>query len=122
MSLIAGILYFILNMLYIEKYSKHQRKGTGLDLTNIKGDRHAREQDKKNGSGQLVIGSDPSEKYYDGGGYIGPCDVNKFTDVPLDEETPETNAKFIKNENKNSVANRNKNNNKNNKSIANSSV
>ena len=105
MSLVAGVLYFIVNMLYIEKYSKHQRKGKGLDLANIKGDRHAREQREINGTSSQPIKDSQLDPYCDGGAYIGPCDVNKFTDVPLDEETPESKTKFTKH-----LTNRNKRN------------
>jgi len=84
MSLLGAILYFIINMSYIEKYSKFQRKTSGLDLNDIRGDRHKRalEEEKEGKGGDTV----------DSGSYIGPCDVN-FTDIPLDEETPPNKSK-----------------------------
>jgi MFS family permease len=68
-SLVGAILYSLINVLYLRK---HSIAGKGLDINNLNN------ADPNHNHTEVV---DPAVVYYD-----GPLEVNKFTDIPLDEE------------------------------------
>jgi len=80
-SLVTAVLYEFVNLVYLRK---HSIAGKGLDINNLNGDPNH----NKGGGGsygeKAIHPGDGVESA--GGGFVGPLDVNKFTDIPLDEE------------------------------------
>ncbi|CAG7728392.1 unnamed protein product [Allacma fusca] len=113
-ALISSVLYFILNMAYIRRHTRvhygldiNNLRGLKSEetlgvppnagivsvVTSLDNSNHGNSTDAENPASvpkseidDTVLSSGDSGTQKLNGGYIGPCDVDTYTDIPLDEE------------------------------------